>query len=89
LTTIGIVGSVLENVGSVFLTVIENEYNFVAERLSVSTTDIIIVVTREKLVNGGDIVAMKVGGAGDFVGVIVIQVAAGVNDNFTDDGFSS
>jgi histidine ammonia-lyase len=89
LTTIGIVGSVPEKVGSVFLTVIENEYNCVAERLSVSTTESIIVVTREKLVSGGDIVAMKVGGAGDFVGVIVIQVAAGVNESFTDDGASS
>ena len=32
---------------------------------------------------------MKVGGAGDFVGVIVIQVAAGVNESLTDDGVSS
>jgi hypothetical protein len=77
------------NVGSVFLTVIENEYDDVFKRLSVSTTDSRVVVTSEKLVSGGDIVAMNEGGVGAFVGVIVIQVAVGVNENFTVDGVSS
>lgn len=77
------------NVGSVFLTVIENEYDEVFKRLSVSTTDSRVVVTSEKLVSGGDIVAINEGGVGAFVGVIVIQVAVGVNENFTVDGVSS
>lgn len=77
------------NVGSVFLTVIENEYDDVFKRLSVSTTDSRVVVTSEKLVSGGDIVAINEGGVGAFVGVIVIQVAVGVNENFTVDGVSS
>ncbi len=54
-----------------------------------STTDSIVVVTSEKLVSGGYIVAMKVGGVGVFVGVMIIQVAEGVNENFTVDGVSS
>lgn len=77
------------NVGSVFLTVIENEYDDVFKRLSVSTTDSRVVVTSEKLVSGGDIVAINEGGVGACVGVIVIQVAVGVNENFTVDGVSS
>ena len=54
-----------------------------------STTDSIVVVTREKLVIGGEIVAMNEGGVGAFVGVIVTQEAAGVNENFTLEGVSS
>ena len=57
------------------MTVIENEYDVFAKKLSVRTTDSIVVVTSEKLVSGGLIVAMKVGGKGLFVGVIMTQLA--------------
>lgn len=79
----------LANVGSVFVTVIENEYDVVAKKLSVSSTESMFVVTSEKLSSGGLIVAMKVGGLGLYVGAMTTQLSEGVSDNFTSDGVSS
>ena len=77
------------NTGSVFLTVIEKEYLDIAERLSLSTTESVVVPTREKLVSGGEIVAMNEGRAGAVVRAMVTQVAMGVNENVTVEGLSS
>jgi hypothetical protein len=88
-TTIVVVDRALANVGSEFVTVIENEYDVVAKKLLVSSTDSIVVVTSEKLASGGLIVAMKVGGFGLYVGAMTTQLSEGVSDNFTSDGVSS
>lgn len=82
-------GSKPVNTGSVFLTVIEKEYLDIAERLSLSTTESVVVPTREKLVSGGEIVAMNEGRAGAVVRAMVTQVAMGVNENVTVEGLSS
>jgi hypothetical protein len=83
------VGSKPVNTGSVFLTVIEKEYLDIAERLSLSTTESVVVPIREKLVSGGEIVAMNEGRAGAVVRAMVTQVAMGVNENVTVEGLSS
>ncbi len=54
-----------------------------------STKEYLLTLTRSKLSIGGDIVAMKEGGVGAVVGVIMIHVSIGVNDIVTDDGLSS
>lgn len=54
-----------------------------------STKEYLLTLTRLKLSNGGDIVAMKEGGAGDVVRVIMIHVSIGVDDMVTVDGLSS